>query len=248
MFFLAKLSQFLINPNTWLVLLLVWIYFTKNQRRKKRLAIVTVLSFILLTNGAFYKTIMQAWLPTPATLNKQYEAGILLSGMTGFDNKGNGYFGPSSDRFIQTLKLYNQGFIKKIIISGGDGSLGQNSPKEADFIYQELVNNKVPVQNIIVENQSRNTYQNAIYSKKIIDSLGLKGPFVLITSATHMPRSERLFSKAELNITPYPCNYTVVDSNIYSDDFLPNFGWVEKWGFVFKEWLGILVYKISGKA
>jgi uncharacterized SAM-binding protein YcdF (DUF218 family) len=248
MFFLAKLSQFLISPNTWLILLLVWIYFTKNQRRKKRLAIVTVLSFLLLTNGALYKKIVHAWLPDPVTLNKQYEAGIVLSGMAGFDKKGNGFFGYSSDRFIQTLKLYNQGFIKKILISGGDGSLNQKKPKEADFIYQELIKNKVPAQNIIVENASRNTYENAIYSKKIIDSLELKGPFVLITSALHMPRSEKFFNKAGLPVEIYTCAQAVPDSNIYSDDFLPNFGLIDKWGLVFKEWLGILVYKISGKA
>lgn len=248
MFFLAKLSQLLINPNTWLVILLIWIYFTKNHQRKKKLSIITVLSFILLTNGALYKTIMHAWLPAPVTLNKQYEAGIVLSGMAGFDNKGNGYFGYSGDRFIQTLKLYNQGFIKKIIISGGDGSLAQKNPKEADFIYQELIKNKVPVQDIIVENRSRNTYENAVYSKKIVDSLGLKAPFVLITSATHMQRSQRLFRKADLPVITYTCAQVVPDKNIYSNDFLPNFGLIEKWGIVFKEWLGILVYTISGKA
>jgi uncharacterized SAM-binding protein YcdF (DUF218 family) len=248
MYFLAKLAQFLINPNTWLVALLVGFFISKKTTRKKRIGIVTIVSFLLLTNGALYKTVMHAWQPAPVKLTKTYSAGILLTGMAGFAPDGNGFFGESGDRFTQTLKLYNQGLIKKIIITGGDGSLSQQGPKEADFLYEQLLLNKVSPADIIIENQSRNTYENALNSKKITDSIQLAPPFVLITSAIHMPRSQRLFTRQGLPVVIYPCNYKVINNRISWDDFLPNFGIIEKWSFLFKEWLGILVYKISGKA
>jgi uncharacterized SAM-binding protein YcdF (DUF218 family) len=248
MYFLAKLSQFLINPSTWLVVLVLLVYFTKNTTRKKRWSIVAVIAFLLLTNGALYKATMHAWQASPVLLTTTYQTGIVLGGMAGVASNGNGYFGEAGDRFIQTLKLYNQGIIKKIIISGGDGSLQQKGPKEADFVCQEFIKNKVPAADVIIENRSRNTYENALYSKKIVDSLGFAAPAVLITSATHMRRSLLLFAKAGLPVTGYPCNFKTLDNKYHLEDFLPNFGVVEKWSYLFKEWLGILVYKISGKA
>jgi uncharacterized SAM-binding protein YcdF (DUF218 family) len=248
MYFIAKLAHYLVNPNTWLLLLLLWAYLTKNEVYKKRLTISCIILFFILTNGALYKKVMYWWQPTPVELTNTYDAGIVLTGMAGFGPDGKGYFGNSSDRFIQTLKLYNQGIIKKIIVSGGDGTLGQQNPKEADFLRDEFIKNKVPAKDIITENQSRNTYENTLNSKKITDSLHFNTQVVLITSAIHMPRASALFKKAGFSYVIYPSNYIITDNSFEAEDFIPNFGLIERWNSVFKEWMGIIAYKISGKA
>ena len=65
--------------------------------------------------------------------------GILLTGFVGFDSEGNGYFGKSSDRFIQAANLYHTGKVKQLIISGGSGNFWTAEPPEAIFIKKQLI-------------------------------------------------------------------------------------------------------------
>ncbi|MFZ8477648.1 YdcF family protein, partial [Staphylococcus aureus] len=85
--------------------------------------------------------------------------------------------------------LYHEGKIEKILVTGGNGNLFLNEPDESSFLEKEFIRNGVKKEDIILEKKSRNTYENAIFSKKILDSLKLKPPYILITSASHMPRS-----------------------------------------------------------
>jgi uncharacterized SAM-binding protein YcdF (DUF218 family) len=68
------------------------------------------------------------------------------------------------------------GTIKKILISGGDGSLLQNKPKEADFLFKEFPKQGIADSNLIVEKFSKNTYESALEAKRFVDSLHIKGP------------------------------------------------------------------------
>ncbi len=247
MYFLSKLVIFLINPSLWFTILLIWIAVAKRRLVKRRLIKITILLAILLTNKFLHKLTVNSWQPQQPTLQQPAEVGVLLSGMVGFDKEGNGFFFEASDRYIQALSLYNQGLIKKILISGGDGSFIQKQPKEADFIKEMLLKNKVPLEDIIIDNQSRNTYENAMYTKKLCDSLQIAQPLILITSAIHMPRSQSLFKKVGLATIAYPANYANIDSKTSWNDFVPDLGLVNKWHDLFKEWVGIFSYKIMGK-
>lgn len=250
-FILSKLLFFLLIPFTWIMILLVWIYFTKSARLKRRLTILTISITILFSNPWLYKKVTLAWqLPRKAlSVQEQYEAGILLTGMVQFDKHNEGYFGAAADRFIQTASLYHTGRIKKILVTGGSGSILHNYPAEAEYLKNALVANAVPEKDIIVEPLSRNTYENAVFSKKIIDSLQLKPPFLLITSALHMPRSSAVFKKAGIAFIPYPCDYKVVEEKFSFDDtIIPDVKLLKNWSELLKEMVGLLAYKLTGKA
>jgi len=117
--------------------------------------------------------------------SESYSTGIVLAGFISFNYKEKqGYYGQASDRFIQALRLYKLGHIKKILITGGSGSLWNQQYKEADFVKEQLLEFGIPPQDIIAENQSKNTFENAVNTKKILDSLQLPQPYLLITSAS----------------------------------------------------------------
>ncbi len=250
-FILSKVLYFLIAPFFWIMVLLIWQIISKDRKTKKRLAIIVITIAILFSNHFLYRTLVMAWQPSPIDLpvNSGYSTGILLGGLSGHDKNNRGYFGDNADRFIAAANLYHQGIIKKIIVSGGTGTLSQKEPPEAFFLKTQLIANGIHEADILIESRSRNTYENGIYSRQIIDSLQLKAPYVLITSALHMRRSASVFKKAGINCIAYPCDYKVILRKFdISDDIVPKIKVLNDWTYFIKEMIGYTVYKLTGKA
>jgi len=250
-FILSKILYFLIVPFWWMIILYIWMRFIKSPKIKKRLFITLIIIGVLFTNPFIYRSMVSLWQPPPVDLpvTKTYEAGVLLGGMAAYDKNDRGYFGNNADRFIQAANLYHRGIIKKIIISGGTGGLSQNEPAESFFLRKEFLANNVNDSDIIMETRSRNTYENAVFSKNIIDSLHLQPPFILITSALHMPRSVSVFKKTGYDFISYPCDYKVMPRKFDPDNyFIPNISLLNEWSFFIKEIVGLYVYKLTGKA
>lgn len=250
-FILSKLLVFLIMPFWWIIALFVWMRFSKKPATKKRLGITAVCFTVLFTNPYLFRSLVFLWQPSPVDLpaNQSYSAGILLGGMSGYDEKNRGYFGDNADRFIAAANLYHTGRIKKIIVSGGSGRLFQNEPAESFFLETQLIANGVKKSDIILESRSKNTYENGIYSRQIIDSFRLQPPFVLITSAIHMPRSASVFTKAGIRILPYPCDYKVIPERWDAGNYIiPSISTLYNWNFFIKEIVGYYVYTLTGKA
>lgn len=250
-FILSKILFFLLVPFWWVVILLTWRLLSKNQKTKKRLLVLAIIILVIFTNPFLYRITIMFWQPDPKQLSadQKFDAGIILGGLSGYDKNGMGHFGGNADRFIQTANLYHRGIIKKIIVSGGTGKLSQNEPPEAPFLRQEFIFNGIPDSNIIIENRSRNTSENAIFSKRISDSLGLKPSFVLITSAMHMRRSASVFKKVGFDCISFPCDYKVTPQKISLDGtIIPNVALLMHWSDPLKEMVGLCVYKLTGKA
>ena len=250
-FVLSKMLLFLLNPVFWVVLLFVWSYLTKVQTRKRRLRIAALIMLIIFTNPLLFHQALRAWQTERTELRpgQRYSAAIVLGGMSMFDRKRNGYFGDDADRFIQTTRLYHSGVIKKIVVSGGTAAIFIPGVPESDFLYKELLAQGVPDSNIIVENRSRNTFENAQYSKMKLDSLKLPPPYILVTSAMHMPRAKAVFNKAGLHVHGHPAAFKAVSKKWFIDDMLlPSVTVLGSWGRFLKEVAGLLVYRMTGKA
>jgi uncharacterized SAM-binding protein YcdF (DUF218 family) len=250
-FILSKILFFLLVPFWWIMILFVWRLFSKSVRTKKNLLVAIILFAIVFTNPFLYRWLVMQWQPEPVTITpgKTYEAGILLGGLSGYDKNERGYFGNNSDRFIQAANLYHQGIIKRIIVSGGTGKLSQDEPAESFFLRTQLIANGIPDSAILIESRSKNTYENAVYSKRITDSLHLSPPFVLVTSAWHMTRSASVFKKAGFDCIAFPCDYKVVPLKFAVEDaVLPNISLLNEWSMLIKEVVGLYVYKLTGKA
>jgi uncharacterized SAM-binding protein YcdF (DUF218 family) len=248
-YFISKLAYIFIAPENWILALLVWRFLSKSIKVKRRLAITIAVLVMLFGNEFIYNRLVNSWQPKPVTLTNDisYEAGIVLGGIASFDKYGNGFFNTSSDRFIESCILYKTNRIKKIIISGGSNAKGQ--PRDADFQYKKMLALGIPANDIIVEDSSRTTFENAAFTKKKIDSAKLKPPFVLITSAMHIPRAERVFTKAGIAVIPYPADYHVIENRLdWSDYIIPNFGTLFSWNSFLKEVVGIMGYKMFNKA
>lgn len=253
-FILSKVLLFLIQPFNWVLIVGSFALLTKDQKKKKRRGIAALIIFLIFSNAYLIQQITLKWQMPEKEIKpgEQYEVGILLTGFASFNvNTGKAYFKGASDRFIQTAKLYHQKQIKKIIVSGGNSSIkkSRQKHKEGDFVGEQLKMLGIPSQDIIVDNQSRNTHENGLFTKKIIDSLKIPPPYLLITSATHIPRSQHVFNKIGLSTTAYPCHFTVIDNPVdFPGVLMPSLEAFELWNTFMKENVGLIMYKLTGKA
>ncbi len=252
MFVLLKIFLFFLRPVVWIALVFLLAYFTKNQKRKTILFKTGLLLLLLFTNPFIIRSIISAYETAPVQLTStaKYNAGIVLGGFVSYNKKDErGYFNPASDRFIQTALLYKKGHINKIIVAAGNGYMVKHDFKEADFIKQHLVDLGIPADDILTDALSRNTFENATHAKVLADTAHLQGPFLLISSAMHLPRAKLTFLKQGMNVMPYPCDFDSknVGNNFIEDYLLPSGLALNKWDHFIKEMAGITVYKITGK-
>jgi len=253
MFLLGKLFLLLIKPLTWAIVLLLIAILSKNPKRKKRTLMAAFVLLFFFSNPFFFRILAREYEEKPVVLNsdEKYQAGIVLGGFVSYNVKTNeAFFNPASDRFIETALLYKKGNIEKIIIAAGNGYVVKHNFQEASFIKDQLVQLGIPQENIFTDGLSRNTYENAVNSKRISDSLHLNGPLLLISSAMHLPRVEKSFIKQKLDIRSYPCDFMTRGgaNNFWEDYLVPSSLTLNDWDIFLKELFGIAIYKIVGRA
>jgi uncharacterized SAM-binding protein YcdF (DUF218 family) len=104
----------------------------------------------------------------------------------------------------------------------------------------------VPSDAILLEDRSRNTRQNALFSYQILQARSIRH-ILLVTSATHMPRATAVFRKVGFEVTPAPADFQTgwsVPGN--SSDWLPQAKFFAYSELAIREWTGILVYRMRG--
>jgi uncharacterized SAM-binding protein YcdF (DUF218 family) len=109
--------------------------------------------------------------------------------------------GGNPTRSLTGIRLFKRGVAPVIITAGGSGEILEEEQKESDRMSDFLVEFGVPTEKIIVESESRNTRQNAINTKAIMDSLNVQ-TIALVTSSLHMRRSVAVFEKLGYDVLP----------------------------------------------
>lgn len=232
----------------WIFILLVIGIFVKNIKKQKRYFKTAFLLLFFFSN-TFLFSLIKPLIYVDAIkfedLQNQYDVGIVLGGFSGYDENYNRLnFHKSSDRLWQTLNLYNKGRINKILVSGGSGKLFKNKYKEADFVKEYLINLGISKKDILIDNKSQNTYQNAVYSAKL---LNLKNKHLLITSSIHMLRAKMCFEKCGLKVDVFPANYHNIRNLSFNEYVIPNPGVLLLWNEFLHEAAGLAIYKITNK-
>ncbi len=253
-FLLSKLLKFLVLPMNWIVGLLLFSAFAKNEVWRRRTFRTGLLLLLVLTNHALFNLVVRWWEPEPpAAFEKQpvYDVAIVLGGYS------NPWIVPSADRYnfswnanrlTQALELYFQGRVRKLLLSGGSGNPLNQSYSEAREVVGLLTLFGVSPDDILVEGRSRNTWENAVQSKALLDSLGMDtSALLLVTSAWHMPRAQGCFRKLGLEVQPWPVDYMSERWRWEPSMWLwPNPMDLHRWTLLWNEWAGYVVYRLQG--
>jgi uncharacterized SAM-binding protein YcdF (DUF218 family) len=132
------------------------------------------------------------------------------------------------------------------VFSGGSGALLGDIPPEAETARRVLEALGVERERLTLEAASRNTHENAIFSARLLKPQAGQR-WLLVTSATHMPRAVGCFRKAGFDVVAWPVDYrTPPRLGIASfNNSLPQ-GLAGLDGIV-REYLGLLVYYVTGR-
>jgi uncharacterized SAM-binding protein YcdF (DUF218 family) len=222
----------------------------------RRLGIASAsLAFVVLTLGAW--TSVGALLlqpledrfarpdPAPAKV-----AGIIVlgGGLEGGINLARGGYelNSSGDRFVEGAILARRNPAARLLISGGSGSLILVGEGDADTAPRLLSALGVDPSRLMLENRSRNTEENAIFSKELANPQPGE-TWLLVTSAFHMPRSMALFRKAGFEALPWPVDYRTTGNEgvgFFADNPLDS---LTKSTLASREWIGLFAYWWTGK-
>jgi uncharacterized SAM-binding protein YcdF (DUF218 family) len=224
----------------------------KKQPWKNRFLWAGFALLIFFSNDFISNRIMNAWEvdAIPFDQMKPHELAIVLTGATQSLVEPNDrvYFHRGADRVTHTIQLYRLGLIKKILISGGSGLLLFEEEPEANKFKKVMVMSGVPEHDIILENRTRNTGESSVAVKKMIDSLQYKPEdCLLVTSAFHMRRSLACYRKVGLDIQPFSTDFYGQRRPFFIGTlFLPTIQGFIIWEKLFKEWSGLVAYKLAG--
>jgi len=150
----------------------------------------------------------------------------------------------AAERLTKVVEIYRKNTRTIIIFSGFSGSLKPEGWSESDTARKFFIDQGVREENLIFEDQSRNTFENAKYSRKVLEDK--KGNWGLITSASHMARSFMVFKKNGIIVEPISVDYQTGTSRIFwlTFDF---YRAVKLWNILLHEITGIIYYKLTDK-
>lgn len=251
MFLLEKIiSLTLLSPLPIIIILfLIGIGNLFNRRKKSGLLLIVISIFMYwASTDAFIDkklyNLEAVYSPITEDNLKRGEIYVLLGGgIITTTVEGNIPGIMPSVRILKTAEYYKK-YPKKIYISGG--SPLQNQESESSVYARELISLGVNPTDIIIEDNSKNTNENALFIKEKLNSIENKN-IILITSAFHMKRSVAIFQKnmQEFEIIPAPCNYLASQEKENLFYYIPKYYNFMKFQLWIWESIGNIYYKIK---
>jgi uncharacterized SAM-binding protein YcdF (DUF218 family) len=248
-FILSKLVWAVLTPGTLLLIIVATAWATHRRYPLCSRGLLLVATVFL---AALSISPIGSWVLRP--LESQYPAGptgdlpvdgiIVLGG--GLDAEGSVLAGiptlnDAAERLTTFVALARAYPKARLVFSGGSGDPLSPSIREADQVKALFSSLGLAPERVIYERDSRNTYENALYSKKLIQPQAGQR-WLLVTSAWHMPRAVGCFEKAGWQITPYPVDFRS-SSQAHWAMFLPE-RQLDMVTIGVREWIGLVSYRL----
>jgi len=253
-FVLSKIFWFLLKPGNVLLILLVlgvallWTRWRRLGRWLVSAAAVTGLFLAVVPVGSWMFSALEERFPPLNELPVRVDGIVVAGGVVDpvmTKDRGQASINSAVERLFEMAKLAERYPRAKMVYSGGAGNLFHQDLKEAPLVVALLRQLGVDPGRVIFEDQSRNTAENAVFSRRLAKPKEGE-TWILVTSAFHMPRAVGSFRRAGWRVTPYPVDYHTLGEEDFPFRF--NFaGGVGSLNNALHEYLGLLSYWLNGK-
>lgn len=151
----------------------------------------------------------------------------------------------SADRVWHAARLFHANKAHKVLLSGGRNHWQTDWSSQAEAMAVFLRDLGVPSDAILLEEQSRNTYENALYCAEMMQEAGMQSA-LLVTSALHMPRSDSVLRAAGVDAVPAATDFEVYVNPDRPFRWLPSAQDLQRSTAALHEWIGMAVYWFRG--
>lgn len=252
MFVVSKLLSAITQPAFWLLLLWLLSLLLPSRRQKlaRSLQWLGLVSMVLLGVMALPDALVRPLenrYPVPTEAQLAQSAGVIVLGGALerpeiFQTHRQVPLGNSAERMsvpVGWMQRYPQ---LELVFSGGEGRLLKTGVTEAEMAGQFYAEQGLDMRRVQLEDGARTTRENA---QRVAQLLGerCRQPWLLVTSAWHMPRSMEEFAATGCQITPYPVDFLTGDDTPWSEYSLAN--GLLRWQTALHEWLGLLAYRVT---
>lgn len=188
--------------------------------------------------------------PAPPTENWLGYAGVIVLGGAlepayVWTVPGQSALNDAAERMTQAATLIRQHPQLRLLFTGGEGELFAKGLSEADRARIFFDSQGLAPTQMLFESISRTTYENAVFSKRVA-GVNPTQPWLLLTSAWHMPRSMATFRRAGWNVTAYPVDFRSGQDTPWTEYAMDQ--GIAKWHLALHELLGLLAYRLTGRA
>ncbi|MGA1706793.1 MAG: YdcF family protein [Candidatus Nanopelagicaceae bacterium] len=247
-FYAAKIAGWFLKVDNLLVLgviVTIGLFWQRRYKVARRATIALAISLIFFSNlGISYAALraLEDRFPIPEVkCSNDFQGVIVLGGgmSSGLipEQRRQPQLGEAGERLTKALELLNRCPDFKLIYSTFSGALRPEGMSEAEAAEQFFSEQGISMSRTIFENQSRNTFENAKFSSEIVKS---RAGWILVTSASHLPRAVTTFERFGWEVTPYPVDYRSETSGRYLD-FSRGLS-AQNWNNAIHEWVGNAAY------
>lgn len=134
----------------------------------------------------------------------------------------------------------------KLVFSGGGGTVFRDHVSEAETVVRFADTIGVDPKRIIIEDKSRSTAENALFSKMLLSPTDDE-TWLLVTSAWHMPRAVGTFRKSGFKVLAYPVDYRTRGPRDVWRTFAFASEGLRRLDTGAKEWAGLIAYRLMGR-
>jgi uncharacterized SAM-binding protein YcdF (DUF218 family) len=254
-FYLSKILWFVADPgNLFLMVLaigaiLLWTRKARFGRGLIAVALLFALVIAVFPVGVTMLAMLEERFAKPDPMPERVAGIIVLGGaLNQFIAKmrGDTAVEIAGGRLAEFVRLARRYPDAKLVFTGGSGSLRDQSVKEADYARPILRSWGLDTARVTFENRSRNTFENAEFSKSLVRPQPGEN-WMVITSAFHMPRAIGVFRRAGWNVLPVPVDYqTAGDKSFWQLKFRFRSG-MNTFARGVHEWLGLSFYWLTGR-
>jgi uncharacterized SAM-binding protein YcdF (DUF218 family) len=252
MFVISKLLSAITQPLFWLSIwwLLALILLPRFRRFATSMLWGGMVVFGLLGFSAVPSTLLQSLenrFNVPSFTSSNHYAGVIvLGGATGnpsiYKAHGQVPLGDAAERLTVPIALVRKFPNFELIFSGGEGRLVPTGTTEAELAGVFYAEQGVDMKRVTLESQSRTTRENATQVAALLGER-CKQPWLLVTSAWHMPRSMAEFQAVGCNVTAYPVDFRTGGETSWTEYSMV--GSLLDWQTALHEYLGMFVYRVT---
>jgi uncharacterized SAM-binding protein YcdF (DUF218 family) len=245
MIYLHKILPLLASPLFLVIILVLWGVLFRSRRASLAAISILIVCSLPIFSGKLISYLERDYSLAPTANVKTADAIVVLSGMVRTIVGANGLvyeWGEASDRIFAGIDLIKENKAPVLVLTGGKlpWSVGKPEGEHLRDIAEKL---GVPRDIILLTENVQNTDQEA---KAVAKLLNKDVPnIILVTSAFHMPRAQKVFEAAGIVVSPFPVDFLSGAGKVTIMTFIPSAGAFNQTSFFIREIIGRLYYKLK---